>query len=77
MSTLTKILEERMKNLIEQNSKEHKEIRQSLESVNETLKEAYVPLSRFYPIEKIVYSLVGVILTAFVLGLIALVFKPL
>lgn len=70
----TPVLEERMNNLIEQNSKEHKEILAQIQRLIEKLDKDFVPLSRFYPIERIVYGGIGLVLTAFVLGLCALVF---
>ena len=63
-----------MNNLIEQNSKEHKELKESINLIIEKLDKSFVPLSRFMPIEKIVYGAVGLVLTAFVLGVITLVF---
>lgn len=76
MTPKSEVLEERMKNLIEQNSKDHKEILARIDDLVKQIECNYVPNSRFAPIEKIVYGLVGLILTSFGIALVALVIKP-
>jgi hypothetical protein len=73
MPTKPDVLEERMNNLIEQNSKDHKEILSRIDSLVGQLEGNYIPKARFEPIEKIVYGLVGLLLTAFGVAVIKLV----
>lgn len=69
------ILEERLNNFIDENESQHNmmldEIRAFKKDLQERLK-TFVTQDRFSPIEKLVYSLVGIILSAVVLGLVGL-----
>lgn len=66
------ILEERLKNFIEENGQQHQQILDQIECIQKKLDSKYVSLERFAPIEKLVYSLAGLMLGAIVLGLVGL-----
>lgn len=72
---LPAILEERMKNLIEENTKQHTLMMKKIDEVCVKLEDQFVSKDRFAPVEKLVYSLVGLILSSVVIGLLMLLFK--
>ena len=69
MSTKVDVLEERMNNIIESNTKEHKEIMVQIASINEKLDNTFVTKTEFTPVRAIVFGMVGLILTT-VFGLL-------
>ena len=63
------VMEERVCNMIKTNNSDHAEILKKIEEINSKLDHNFVPISRFTPIEKIVYGMTTLILVA-VLGAI-------
>jgi len=57
------VIEERMNNLIKQNSKEHEEILETIKVINEKLDQTFITKEQFDPVKRIVYGLVAIILT--------------
>ena len=60
------ILEERMKNLVQENSKEHTEILNEMNGINRKLDEAFVTKHEFAPVKGIVYGMVSIILATII-----------
>lgn len=67
------VLEERIKNMLCENTKEHKSILDEIEAINKKLDETFVTRAEFGPIQKIVYGMVGIVLTAAIVALLRLV----
>jgi hypothetical protein len=69
------VLEERVCTMRKQNDIDHAEILKKIEEINIKLDRSFVPLSRYAPVEKIVYGMVTVILIAVIGAIIRLVVK--
>lgn len=67
------ILNERMDNLIKENSKEHRNILSKIEGIDDKLDKAFVTKTEFKPVKALVYGLVTMILVAFFTAIIRLV----
>lgn len=67
------ILEERVCNMIKENSKEHNEILDQIERINEKLDVVFVTKAEFDPIKRGFYGVVSIILTAVALAIIRLI----
>lgn len=68
-------MEERLSNIMNDNSKEHKLIMVKIDEINDSLEKAYVTKSEFTPVQKIVYGIVGIILTGVFGALLKLTIK--
>lgn len=62
-----------MSNIIKQNSKEHQEILVEIEKINERLDDRYISRNDFAPVQRIVYGMVGILLTGIMYGLLKLI----
>jgi len=76
------VLEERINNMLEQNSKEHalmraddKLLMEKVDEVCNKLEKQFVSKDRFGPVEKIVYGLVGLILSGVIIAVLSLIIK--
>lgn len=67
------VLEERVCNMQKQNNIDHTEILKRIEEINIKLDKSFVPISRYIPVERIVYGMVTLILIAVVGAIIKLV----
>jgi hypothetical protein len=57
------VIEERVNNMIEQNSKEHEQIKSAIQAIDEKLDVAFVKKEEFTPVRNVVYGMVSLILT--------------
>jgi len=69
------VLEERVMNLMTENSKEHQEIMDKIDKVCQKLEVAYVTKSEFHPVQKLVYGIVGLIVTTVFVAILKLIIK--
>jgi hypothetical protein len=72
------VLQEKARAIEDCNERIKKELKDAVEhklGPSESCREAFVSRDRFWPIEKVVYGLVGLILTGVVGAIIALVIK--
>ena len=70
------VLQERVDNMIRENSDEHAEILKSINTLSDKfdrLPEIFVTNSRFAPVEKVVYGIVSLIVIAVIGAIIKLV----
>lgn len=67
------VLEERVKNMETQNSKEHTTILISVEAINKKLDDGFVTKDEFVPVQKIAYGLVGLVCLTVIGAIIRLV----
>ena len=68
------VLQERVDNMIRENSDEHAEILKKIGEINNKLDTIFVTQTEFRPVKSIVLGMVTIILTAFAAGIIKLVF---
>lgn len=61
--------------MVKTNNSDHAEILKKIEEIDEKLDHSFVPISRFTPIEKIVYGMTTLILVAVLGAIIKLVIK--
>lgn len=74
-SVKVSVLEERVKNMVEQNAKDHEAILAEIAKINRKLDEVYVTKAEFAPVKAIAYSLITLTCTAVVVAVIRLVVK--
>ncbi len=71
--TKTDLLELEMKNLIQTNSDDHRDILEKIECISKKLDDAFVTKIEFTPVKNVVYGLVGLLLTSVIVALIRLI----
>jgi predicted ATP-grasp superfamily ATP-dependent carboligase len=69
------VLEERMNNMCKQNNLDHSEILKKIEEIDHKLDVVFVTKTEFDPVKRIVFGLVGIVLTALAGALVKLIFS--